>query len=119
MNILSYNVRGFGSVEKRAKVRRLVQEKHPFVLCIQESKLGVLDDASVRLFWGDAPFGFTFQPSASSGLITVWDSSVVEVWYSMSFRHVLVIKGWVVLTNVEFVIVNVYAPCDTVAKQVL
>jgi len=35
MKVLAYNVRGLGGVEKRVEVRRLVQEKNPFVLCIQ------------------------------------------------------------------------------------
>jgi len=47
----------------------------------------------------------------------MWDSSVVEVWCSLSFRHVLIIKGKVILTGQNFIIVNVYAPCDTSAKQ--
>lgn len=34
MKVISYDVRGLGGVEKRVEVRRLVQEKNPFVLCI-------------------------------------------------------------------------------------
>jgi len=49
MKILSYNVRGLGGGEKRVEVRRLVSDKHPFVLCIQESKLGVVDDLLINL----------------------------------------------------------------------
>jgi len=44
MKILSYNVRGLGGGEKRVEVRRLVTEKNPFILCIQESKLILVDD---------------------------------------------------------------------------
>jgi len=35
----------------------------------------------------------------------------------MSYRHVLIIKGKVILTGQDFIIANVYAPCDTNAKQ--
>jgi len=35
----------------------------------------------------------------------------------MSFKHVLIIKGTVIDSGVEFMIVNVYAPCDLAAKK--
>jgi len=121
MKVLSYNSRGLGGVEKRVELRHLIQDKHPFILCLQESKFGVINDVLIKSCWGDDPYGYSYQSSvgASGGFITVWDTSVVDVWYSMSFRHVLVIKGRVILTDQEFVIVNVYTPCDTAAKQIL
>jgi len=70
---------------------------------------------------GGSPCGYSYQSfvGASVGLVTVLDTFVVDVWSSMSFRHVFVIKGRVILTDQEFIIVNVYDPCDTSAKQVL
>jgi exonuclease III len=108
MKIISYNVRG------------LVVNKKPVVLCLQESKLIVVDDLLIKNIWGSSPSGFSFQSSigASSGLLTVWDNNVVEVWSTMSFPHVLAIKGRVIETCQEFVIANVYAPCETASKQV-
>jgi len=121
MKIISYNVRGLGGGEKRVEVRRLVEEKNPFVLCIQESKLGFVDDFLVKSIWGNATFGFSFQPSvgASGGLVTVWDSSLVDVWSSMIFAHALVIIGRVILTGEIIVVFNVYAPCEPVPKKEL
>ncbi|AES65125.1 endonuclease/exonuclease/phosphatase family protein [Medicago truncatula] len=37
----------------------------------------------------------------------------------MSYRHIFIIKGKVILTGQDFIIANVYAPCDTIAKQEL
>lgn len=45
MKIISWNVRGLGVFEKRREVRQLVNEKHPQVICIQETKLAVVDMA--------------------------------------------------------------------------
>jgi exonuclease III len=119
MKIISYNVRGLGGFEKRAEVRRLVQEKNPYVVCLQESKLDLVDGFTVKSLWGTDGCGYSFQASvgAAGGLITMWDSSVVEVWCTMSFRHVLIIKGKVILSGEEFIIANVYAPCDISAKR--
>lgn len=37
MKLISWNVRGLGGVEKRKEVHKLVGEKHPFILCLQET----------------------------------------------------------------------------------
>jgi hypothetical protein len=39
MKIVSWNVRGLGRVDKRNEVRKLVREKTPYVVCLQETKL--------------------------------------------------------------------------------
>jgi len=112
---------GLGGCEKKKEVHMLVNEKLPFVLCIQESKPGSVDDMVVKYLWGDSPSAYSYQRSigASGGLLTVWDCNVVDVWSSMSLEHMLVIKGTVISSGQEFVIVNVYAPCDMGAKQIL
>ena len=107
MKIISYTVRGLGGFEKRSEIRRLVSIKKLVVLCLQESKLNVVDELSIKAIWGSSPSGFSFQPSpgAPGGLL--------------SLPHVLVIRGRVLQTRKGFVIANVYAPCDTTSKQVL
>lgn len=109
MKVITYNVRGLGGFEKRAEVRRLVQDKHPFVFCLQESKLSVVDKFLIKSLWGSDPCGFSFQASAgaSGGLIIVWNTSLVEVWCTLSFQHALNIKGKVILTGQEFIIANI------------
>ena len=121
MKIISYNVRGLGGGDKREEVQRLVLDKHPLVMCLQETKLQVLNDAILQSIWGNNSAGYSYQPSsgASGGLVTVWDASRVEVWSSMSFKHVLVIKGKVIASGAEFILFNVYAPCDLAAKKEL
>ena len=119
MKILTYNVRGLGDGEKRKEVRRLALEKSPMVLCVQETKLQVLTDVIVKSCWGTTPVGYSYQPSngASGGLLTAWDASRLDVRFSMSFKHVLIIKGTIIDSGVEFMIVNVYAPCDLAAEK--
>jgi hypothetical protein len=62
-------------------------------------KLSVIDDFLVKSLWGGAPCGYSYQASvgASGGLVTIWDTSVVEVW--CTFRHTLVIEGRVITTG--------------------
>ena len=96
-------------------------EKNPFVLCLQETKLEFMNEQLVKTLWGDAVHNFSYQPfvGACGGLVTVWDVSQIDVTSSVSFSHVLVIKGKVLLTGEDFVIFNVYASCDSEAKKIL
>jgi hypothetical protein len=71
--------------------------------------------------WEGQPAAFSFRPSigASGGLLTLWDSTEVEVWSSSSFDHVLSIHGRFISSNEEFHLFNVYAPCNGNDRQVL
>ncbi|GAU13014.1 hypothetical protein TSUD_173140 [Trifolium subterraneum] len=53
---------------------------------------------------------------ASGGLLTLWDSSEVEVWSSESHEHVLWSHGRFTRIGEEFSVANVYAPCNPGAK---
>jgi len=121
MKIISYNVRGLGGFEMRSEVGRILSEKKPYVLCLQETKLTVVDDVLFQSLWPNPSVGFSFQLSigASGGILTAWDHNVVEVWSMSRLPHVLVIRGRVIQTGQEFIIANVNAPCDTAAKQLL
>jgi len=121
MNIISWNVRGLGGFEKRREVCILVKEKQPFILCIQETKLSVVDSVICKSLWGDDTVEYSYQPSigSSGGLVTLWDVNEVTVTTTISFEHVLVTIGRFLKTNECFVLFNVYAPCDVSRQQVL
>ncbi|MCH79613.1 cysteine-rich receptor-like protein kinase, partial [Trifolium medium] len=121
MKILSWNVRGLGGMEKKKEVCDLVKEKNSLLLCIQETKLSICDDFLCASLWGNSPHGFSFRPSvgASGGLLILWDVVEMEVWYSVSLNHVLMLHGRFIKSNEDFYLFNVYAPCETIAKQEL
>jgi len=121
MKIITYNARGLGGGEKRVEIRRLVSEKHPLVLCIQETKMETLNDQLIKSLWGEGEHIYSYQSSvgASGGMVTVWDASQIVVWSSFNFEHVLAIKGNIILTGEELIIFNVYAPCELAAKKML
>jgi len=121
MKLVSWNVRGLAGLEKRREVRRLVGEKSPFILCLQETKLSVCDDFLCNSLWGVSNHAFSYQPSvgASGGLLIAWDTKEVEVWTSGSQEHALFIHGRFISTNEEFYLFNIYAPCEPRAKQAL
>ncbi|MCI22234.1 cytochrome P450, partial [Trifolium medium] len=101
--------------------RKLVGNQNPFLFCIQETKLQFCDALICSSLWGNSSHGFSYRPSvgASGGLLTLWDSSEVEVWSSKSNDHVLWCHGRFIKSGDEFSVANVYAPCDSGAKQEL
>ncbi|PNX56566.1 cytochrome p450 [Trifolium pratense] len=89
MKIISRNVRGLGGLEKRKEVRKLVEDLKPFTFCIQETKLQNCNVFHGSNLWGSSSHGFSYRPSvgASGGLLTLWDTSEVEVWSTESNEY--------------------------------
>ncbi|KEH15970.1 endonuclease/exonuclease/phosphatase family protein, partial [Medicago truncatula] len=52
-------------------------------------------------------------------ILTLWDTSEVEVWDSRMLASSLIIHGRFVKSGCEFFIANVYAPCDSIGRQAL
>jgi len=86
-----------------------------------ETKLVACDDALCASLWVGMPHSFVYSLSVgeSRGLLFSWDCSVVEVWSTVSLDHAVMTHGQFIRSNEEFHLVNVYAPCDNGAKQIL
>ncbi|KEH40863.1 endonuclease/exonuclease/phosphatase family protein [Medicago truncatula] len=56
---------------------------------------------------------------ASAGILTLWDTSKVEVWDNWSLDSSLIIYGRFVKSGCEFFTANAYVPCDPVGRQTL
>jgi len=71
--------------------------------------------------WGDTEHAYSYRSlvGPSGGLLTMWDTFEVEVWSTISQDHVLIIHGKFIRTNEVFYLFNIYAPCETRAKQQL
>jgi len=109
MKLLSWNVRGLGGAAKRREVSHLVRENKPFILCLQETTLPMLDAFVCNSIWGDVIVDFSYRPSegASGGIATLWNSNEVEVWSSVSLDHALVVDGRFLKSGEQFVVFNV------------
>lgn len=91
------------------------------VMCIQESKLQVMDVFFCKSVCALDHFGFSYRSSigASGGLLTMWDAQEVEVWVTRSMYHLLIIQGCFLKSGEVFSIANVYAHWDSEGKQLL
>ena len=47
---------------------------------------------------------------ASGGILTIWDTTEVDVMITRSMAHVVIIQGKMIQNGADFSIANVYAP---------
>jgi len=52
MKIITYNVKGLGSWEKRKDVLKMVKQQRHMVMYIQETKLKIIDNYICAVIWG-------------------------------------------------------------------
>ena len=60
MRIIIWNVQGLGDVEKKQEVRKLVSDKIPSILYLQETKLTVIDELTCAALWGNLTYSYSF-----------------------------------------------------------
>ncbi|GLT31257.1 hypothetical protein SLA2020_342010 [Shorea laevis] len=117
MKLISFNVRGLGSMLKRKEVGKLVREEQPDFLFLQETKLEKVDDDLGRTVWNSGEVGWVMKESigASGGLMCFWN-----FWNKKSFAKTgdfsgdgyLRITGEWGIHKVKCNLVNVYGPND-------
>lgn len=66
MSILSWNVRGLNAQARRDNVRTLVEDVRPWIVCLQETKLNVIDTFLVFSMLGRDFQEFAYLPAANT-----------------------------------------------------
>lgn len=62
-NILVWNVRGLNNPARRGVVRNVAMLHNPAIICLQESKLAVVDHMIIRQVCGPKCTEFLFEPA--------------------------------------------------------
>ncbi|XP_077232680.1 uncharacterized protein LOC143870057 [Tasmannia lanceolata] len=104
MKILSWNINGLGSQEKRIQVKEVVRRMKPDLICLQETKLEVINWLVIRSLGVKADWDFVFVASsgASGDILILWDKiswKKQEEWrgkfsLSVSLRKVVDNSMW-------------------------
>ena len=78
--IVFWNVRGLNVVEKRLRIRHLIREWKADIVCLQETKLKMINRKIVRSLWSNIYVDWVYLASsgASGGMVVMWDKRVVE-----------------------------------------
>ncbi|RVX05281.1 Transposon TX1 uncharacterized 149 kDa protein [Vitis vinifera] len=80
MKIISWNVRGLGSRNKRRMVKDFLRSENPDVVMIQETKKEICDRRFVGSVWTVRNKEWVALPAsgASSGILIIWDSKILS-----------------------------------------
>ncbi|XP_058211519.1 uncharacterized protein LOC131323689 [Rhododendron vialii] len=103
---------------KKRCLRKLVADKKPEFLLLQESKLEVVDRFIMQRIWFDADFEFAVVQAegASGGAITIWKNNVFKFEEVISRKKFILIRGNI-SGNFPCVILNVYAPNNYIERR--
>jgi exonuclease III len=86
-NILDWNPRGLNSIARRDAVRDLIRDTHASIICLQETKLAVIDAPLISAMLGqNFTANFAYRPSiGTSGGILL---AVSDAHFSLSNVHI-------------------------------
>ncbi|GMI67615.1 hypothetical protein HRI_000430800 [Hibiscus trionum] len=121
---ITWNVRGLGSLEKKAAIKRLLHNSKTSVLFLQETKLQKCDDWVIRQIVGLAGiYRWSFVPSVglSGGLLTIWDLEVFECQTHIAQRNFIILIGCLAVQNTKLhcTLVNVYGPNGAIERTTI
>ena len=119
LKIISFNARGLRSHKKRRTLFHLFKKNKYDIICIQESHLLKNDSYLIQREW-DSKFHLAEGSKNSKGLLTLFSKTLVDVSISMVKENERCLISKISNDDMNFHIVNVYAPClDAVKIQFL
>ncbi|GLT56373.1 hypothetical protein SLA2020_294170 [Shorea laevis] len=118
MKLISFNVRGLGSVLKRKEVGKLVRVERPDVLFLQETKLEMVEGNLCKMLWFSDEFDWVMKESvgASEGLLCIWNRLAFVKQGEFSGDGFVGVSGEWGPQKLKCNLVNIYAPNDRQKK---
>lgn len=116
LNMLSWNVHGLNDPAKCSNIKLSLLTLSPFVICLQESKLVVLDVFKSSSFLPATHSMHTVMaPSigASGGLVIVWDRRLLECTEVRRSTRTITTFMAFRASGLRFTLINVYGPCSS------
>ena len=80
LRIVSWNVRGLNELDKWLRVRNLIRNWKADIVCLQETKLELINRDVICSLWGGQHVDWLYLDfvGASSGVLLMWDNRVVD-----------------------------------------
>ena len=80
LSIVSWTVRGWNEQDKRLWVRNLIRKWKADIVCLQETKLELINKGVICSLWGGQHVDWLYLGSmgASGGVLLMWDNRVVD-----------------------------------------
>lgn len=119
IKILCWNVRGINSQDKWDAIGDKISESACHIVCFQETKRENFDPFYLKKFCPRSLDKFALFPSdgASDGILTIWNSSLLEGTLIHSSSYAVTCKFTCKLDNSNFHVSNIYGPSNHAQKQ--
>jgi hypothetical protein len=120
-NILSWNVRGLNSPNKRIMVRNLLRQWRVDIVCLQETKLELISKTVINSIWGCPYVDWCYVAGigAAGGILLTWDKRVVSRLDMEVGEHVAACSFKNVVDGFEWAFAGVYGPTDDCDRWLL
>ena len=81
ISILCWNVRGLNCPDRRATVHETIATSSCHLVCLQETKLQVIDSFIATYLGGYRQKNFAYKPAdgTKGGILLLWDDNVVNI----------------------------------------
>ncbi|XP_075673783.1 uncharacterized protein LOC142643129 [Castanea sativa] len=88
LRIVSWNVRGLNEQDKLLQVRNLIRKWKANIVCLQETKMELINRGVICSLWGGQHVDWLYLGSvgASGGVLLMWDNRVVDKLEEAPFR---------------------------------
>jgi mannosylglycoprotein endo-beta-mannosidase len=117
--VLNWNIRGLNAVDKWPHVYSKIEECAASIVCLQETKKSEIDMNFIKNIAPRRLDQFAFVPAdgASGGLLVIWASNTFSAQVLLQECFGLVINFKSKLSSDTFTLVNVYGPCEGIARE--
>lgn len=121
MKLMTLNVREMGGKIKQKYIKKLIIEEDIHILCLQETKKQDVTNEVCCSLWGYNDCDWRMVPAINmaSGLLTTWRKDKFDLVNQFEGLGFLGIVGTWKDNGEQIVVVNVYAPCQSMLKQEL
>jgi exonuclease III len=120
-NILSWNVRGLNSLDKRLMVRNLMCQWRVDIVCLQGTKLELIFRRVINSLW-DCPFVDWCYVAANGtvrGIMLMWDKRVVTRLDMEVGEYVAAYTFKNVMDGFEWAFARAYGPNEDIDRRLL
>ncbi|KAL4379135.1 hypothetical protein GQ457_02G017150 [Hibiscus cannabinus] len=112
MRLLTWNIRGLGTVTKVNAVKNIVRNQRIDLILLQETKKETFSEVDIGKIWVDDQFDFQFSGATgkSGGLLVLWDISKFDLVLVQAEPNFILLKGKWLPGSLEVLLGNVYGP---------
>ncbi|KAK8569220.1 hypothetical protein V6N12_007752 [Hibiscus sabdariffa] len=119
LNLVSWNVRGLGKVEKQRAVKNLVKKFWVNFLFIQETKLEIVESKTAKFIGGSCidQFWFVHAIGSAGGITSFWDSNFFHIERQVLHKSYVLLVGFVQCLKRSCGFINLYTPNDASERK--